>query len=159
RKKKGPSQYRLRWDEVVYEPGTLEVVTYRYGKQWATEAVKTAQAPASLEVRPDRTEIRADGRDLAFVTVRLADANGLTAPRARNPVRFKIEGTGEIVATDNGDPTSFEPFQSHERKAFNGLCLVIVRAKAGQAGGIKLTASSEGLRDGVAFMTTAAGSP
>jgi beta-galactosidase len=159
RKKKGPYEYRLHWDDVVYEPGTLEVVTYQYGKKWATDVVKTAQAPASIEARPDRTEILADGRDLSFVTVRVADENGLTAPRAKNLIRFKIEGPGEIVATDNGDPTSFEPFQAHERKAFNGLCLVIVRAKAGQTGRIRLTASSEGLRDGVAFITAADGSP
>jgi beta-galactosidase len=74
-------------------------------------------------------------------------------PRANATVKFKVDGPGEIVATDNGDPTSFEPFQAHERKAFNGLCLVIVRAKPGRAGRITITASSEGLRDGVTVVT------
>jgi len=149
RKKKAQYEYRLRWDDVVYEPGTLEVVAYKAGKKWATDTVKTAQAPAKLEAAPDRATIGADGRDLAFVTVRVADAAGITAPRADNRIVFSIEGPGEIVATDNGDQTSFEPFQSPQRKAFSGLCLAIVRAKPGQAGTIKLTASSEGLKAAV----------
>jgi beta-galactosidase len=82
-------------------------------------------------VEPDRATIRADGRDLSFITVRVVDRNGELAPRANDRIRFSIQGSGEIVATDNGDPTSFVPFPSHEREAFNGLALVIVRAKAG----------------------------
>ncbi len=153
RKVKGPYEYRLRWDDVVYEPGTLEVVAYKNGRRWATDTMKTAQAPAALEAIPDRAAIRSDGRDLSFVTVRVTDAGGLTAPRADNPLTFKIEGPGEIVATDNGDPTSFEPFQAPKRRAFNGLCLVIVRAKPGQTGAITLTASGEGLRGGATIIT------
>ena len=66
-------------------------------------------------------------------------------PRAKNHIHFAIEGPGEIVATDNGDATSFESFQAPERNAYNGLALVIVRAKAGQSGLIKLTAAADGL--------------
>ena len=66
-------------------------------------------------------------------------------PRAKNHLRFTVDGPGEIAATDNGDATSFESFQAPERNAYNGLALVIVRAKSGQPGAIKLTASSEGL--------------
>jgi beta-galactosidase len=71
---------------------------------------------------------------------------GLMAPRANNRIHFDIEGPGDIIATDSGDPTSFELFQSHDRKAFNGLCLVIVRGKPGQTGKIKLTAMADGLK-------------
>ncbi len=159
RRTKGQFEYRLRWDDVAYEPGTLEVVTYRNGVKWAADSAKTAGAPAGLEAVPDRAVIRPDGRDLSFVTVRVVDSNGLMAPRADNRIKFAVEGPGEIVATDNGDPTSFEPFQAHERKAFNGLCLVIIRAKAGQRGRIKLTASSDALRDGLTFITVAPGKP
>lgn len=146
RKKKGQLEYRLRWDDVTYEPGELKVVAYKEGKEWATEVVKTADAPAKLEASSDRSEIRADGRDLSFVTVRVTDKNGLTAPRAKNPVKFTIQGPGEIIATDNGDPTNFVPFPSPEREAFNGLCLVIVRGKPGQSGMIKLQAESASLQ-------------
>jgi beta-galactosidase len=154
RKTKAPFEYRLRWDEVVYEPGVLEVVAYRNGTKWATDVMRTAQASAKLEARADRHQIRPDGLDLSFVTVRIADASGITTPRAGNRIRFNIEGPGEIVATDNGDPTSFEPFQAHERRAFNGLCLVIVRANAGQPGRIVVTASSEGLAPATAVITS-----
>jgi beta-galactosidase len=145
RKKKGEYEYRLRWDDVVYEPGTLKVVAYKDGKPWATDEVKTAGEPARLKLEPDRDQIGADGKDLSFVTVTVADKHGLTAPRADNRIHFEIEGPGEIIATDNGDPTSFESFQSPDRKAFNGLCLVIVRGKSGQPGIIKITAKADGL--------------
>jgi len=154
RKKKGDYEYRLRWDDVVYQPGTLKVIAYKNGKVWATDEVKTAGDPAKLKLEADRKEIRADGKDVSFITVTVTDENGLTAPRAENRIHFALEGPGEIVATDNGDPTSFESFQSHDRKAFSGLCLVIVRGKAGYPGEIKLTANADGLKLGSATIIT-----
>jgi len=147
RKKLGPREYRLRWDQVVYEPGTLEVVAYKNGRRWATDAVRTAGSPAKIELKADRAQIRADGKDLSFVTVTVEDQSGSMAPRARNSVRFSIDGPGEIVATDNGDATSHVSFSSTEREAFNGLCLVIVRAKQAAPGRITLHAQSDGLKD------------
>src|ERR1035441_5893767 len=138
--------YRLRWDDVVYQPGELKVVAYKHGKKWAMDTVKTAGPAAKLELHPDRDGIMADGKDLSWVTVTVADKNGVTVPRSKNHIRFEIEGPAEIVATDNGDPTSFEPFQAPEHDAFSGLALAIVRAKPGQAGTIKLTATSDGLK-------------
>jgi beta-galactosidase len=82
---------------------------------------------------------------LSFVTVRVADANGQTCPRAKNSLTFSISGPGEIVATDNGDPTSVVAFPSTTRAAFNGYCLVIVRGLARQPGTIQLTAQSASL--------------
>ena len=152
RKRKGTHEYRLRWDDVVYEPGTLEVVAYKKGVKWASNAVRTAGAAAALEARADRSDISADGADLSFVTVRVVDRNGLLAPRASHRIHFAVDGPGEIVATDNGDPTSFVPFQSHQREAFNGLALVIVRARKGATGRITVTASGDGLRQGVAVI-------
>src|SRR5262249_6370805 len=148
RKKKGAHEYRLRWDDVVYQPGTLKVVAYKNGVRWATDEMKTAAYSANVKLEPDRKEIRADGRDSAFVTVTVMDKAGSPAPRADHRVHFDIEGPGEIVATDNGDPTSFESFHSHNRKAFNGLCLAIIRGKSGQPGKIKLTAKADGLKVG-----------
>lgn len=145
RRKKGPFEYRLRWDDVKYEPGELKVVAWKQGRPWAEDVVKTAGEPAGLAMSPDRSEVRADGRDLAFATVRVTDKDSLTCPRANPSIRFSIEGPGEIVATDNGDPTSLVPFPSTERKAFNGLCLVIVRALPGKAGEIRLNAESDDL--------------
>ena len=146
-KKKGPFEYRLRWDDVVYQPGILKVVAYKNGKKWATDEVKTTGPAAKLTLQADRNQINADGKDLSFITVTVADKSGLLTPRSKNHIKFSVEGPGEIVATDNGDATSFESFQAPEHNAFNGLALVIVRAKAGQPGIIKLKAEAAGLAE------------
>jgi beta-galactosidase len=98
-----------------------------------------------LQLKPDRATITGDGHDLSFVTLTVQDKDGLMVPRSRNQITFEISGPGEIVATDNGDPTDMNIFSKPERKAFNGLALAIVKAKRGQAGMITVTAKSEGL--------------
>lgn len=150
RRSKAKYEYRLRWDEVRYEPGVLEVVAYRDGRKWASDTVKTAGEAVRLEALPDRRTICADGLDLCFVTVRVTDREGLLAPRAMNALKFEVGGPGEFVASDNGDPTNFEPFTEPRRKAFNGLCLVVVKAKPGQKGKIRVGVSGEGLLGTVA---------
>lgn len=145
RKKKGKYEYRLRWDDVQYEPGELKVVAYKNGKEWAADSIKTTGKPTRLKVIPDRSVIDADGKDLSFITVQVTDESGLTVPNAMNLIKFTIDGPGEIVATDNGDPTNMVPFPSHERKAFNGLASVIIRSKTGDPGIIKIRAESQGL--------------
>jgi beta-galactosidase len=144
-KHKGPFEYRLRWDNVVYEPGTLKVVAMKTGKKWATDIVKTTGPAAKLELKADRSSIRADGKDLSFITLTVEDKSGLMAPRAQNQIRFRVKGPGEIIATGNGDATSHDSFQSLEPKAFNGLCLAIVRAKSGESGRITIEAEADGL--------------
>jgi beta-galactosidase len=146
RQKKGPLQYRLIWADVNYEPGTLKVVAYKNGSQWATNEVKTTGAPEQILMQADRLKIAADGLDLSYITVKIADKDGLLVPRSKNHLSFAIDGPGEIVATDNGDATSFEPFQAPEHNAYNGLALVIVRSKPGQSGSFTLKATSDGLK-------------
>jgi len=157
KKTKGQYEYRLRWDDVTYEPGELKVVAYRKGQPWATDVMKTAGSAARLLARADRSTIAADGQDLSFVTIRIADKDDVLVPRSKNRVRLSIDGPGEIVATDNGDPTSLESFQSKERNAFNGLCLGIVRAKPGQTGAITLKAESDGLKEATVALRSEVG--
>jgi beta-galactosidase len=145
RKRRGPNDYRLRWNDVVYEPGELKVVVDRDGTEWATDTVWTTGPPAALALSADRREIRSDGEDILFVTVTVVDQDGNLVPRSHNLIHFTIEGPGEIVATDNGDPTSHQPFQLSQREAFNGLALAIVRAVPGGSGKITLRAESVGL--------------
>jgi len=145
RKKMQPYEYRLRWDSVRYEPGELKAIAYKNGKIWAVTSVKTTGEANKLLLSADRSVLKADGEDLSFVTVRVCDKDGQTIPRAKNNIRFSIDGPGEIVSTDNGDAANLVSFASHQRDAFNGLCLVIVRAKAGQTGIIKLKATADGL--------------
>ena len=147
RKKKGPYEYRLRWDEVVYQPGELRVQAYKDGKPWAEASVHTAGAPAKLELVADRDRIAGDGRDLAFFTVRVLDAQGREVPTASDRIVFRIGGPGEIVATDNGDATDMTAFPSHARHAFSGKALAIVRAQPGAAGPVTLRAGSGTLQD------------
>jgi len=138
------TKYRIVW-EVPYAPGTLKAVAYSGGKAVATTEVKTAGVPARLVLTPDRLAIRADGEDLSFVTVRVEDAQGSLVPGADNLVRFAVEGAGRVAAVDNGNPASLEPFQARERRAFNGLALLIVRSNRGVSGAIRVQATSEGL--------------
>ena len=147
RLKKGPYEYRLRWDSVLYQPGELKAIAYKNGKRWAEKTIRTTGKPASLSALADRSKMNADGKDLSFITVRITDKDGITVPRTSNRIAFSITGPAEIIATDNGDPTNMESFSSLSRDAFNGLCLVIIRSKAGQKGKITLTAKSEGLKE------------
>ena len=147
RKKKALFEYRLRWDEVKYEPGVVKVVAYKNGKIWAEDRVETTGSAAKIETITDRNVIQANGVDLAFITVKVSDEKGRMVPRSDNMIEFSIDGPGEIVATDNGDPTSMVPFPSHKRQAFNGLALVIVRSQKGATGKITVKATSAGLEE------------
>ena len=144
RKEKGEFEYRLRWEDVIYEPGELTVVAYKDGKEWARDTMRTARDASQLSLKPDRATVDADGSDLSFVTLTVLDSRGTMVPQANNMIRFSVSGPGEIVATDNGDATDFNVFSSHERKAFNGLALVIIKSKRGQSGSVVVTAESDG---------------
>ena len=145
RKKKGKLEYRIRWDDVNYQAGELRVISYKNGKVWAQETVKTTDKASKLSAGADRSEIKADGEDLAFITVKITDKNGLMVPNANNNINFSIEGQGEIVGTDNGDPANLLSFASHKRDAYNGMALVIVRATKGSKSEFHLTITSDGL--------------
>ncbi len=131
-----------------YAPGELHVVAYKNGAKWAEDTVRTAGPVAKLALSADRSALRADGSELAFVTLRIADKDGTLVPRAKNRVKFEVSGPADVIATDNGDATSFESFQSPERAAFNGLALAIIRTRAGQPGAITVRATSDGIAAG-----------
>ncbi len=133
----------LEW-KVPYEPGTLKAVAKNKGKAVCTKEVQTAGPPAKILLIPDRTEIRADGRDLSFVRVEIVDSKGRICPNADHLVKFKISGQGFIAGVGNGNPVSHEHFKASERKAFHGLCLAVVQSKEEQ-GTIRFKAEAEGL--------------
>ncbi|MCH5241371.1 MAG: DUF4982 domain-containing protein [Muribaculaceae bacterium] len=140
-KKKGEYEYRLRWDDVVYEPGIVEVVAYKDGKEWARDKVETTGKAEKLVLSKDY-----EGKDLTYVRVEVADKQGQMVPTANNDLKFSISGPGKIVACDGGDPTSHIPFYSTELPAFNGLSSVIVERTG--PGKITLKATSKGLKSG-----------
>ena len=129
-------RYRLKWDNVKYEPGELKVVVYdKSGRVAGEEVVRTAGKPARIVLEADRTTLKADGDDIAFVTVKVVDANGVECPTADNQLNFKVSGAAKYQAACNGDPTSLEPFEKPTMKLFNGALVVLVRAsqKKGKA--------------------------
>ena len=146
RKKKAEFEYRLKWDDVKYQPGELKVIAYKNGVKWAEDVMHTSGKASSLSVTADRSSVKSNGADLIYVTVKIEDKNQLPVPRTSNVINFSIEGPGKIIATDNGDATSHDSFQSPSKKAFNGMCLVIVAAEKGASGVIKVKAESKGLK-------------
>jgi beta-galactosidase len=151
-KKKGPEDLHLQW-RVQYAHGEVKAIGRSVGKADQTAIVKTAGKPARIELVPDRTSLRADGKDLSYVTVRILDDAGTLVPNAENRVRFSLKGDGIIAGVDNGDPVSHESFRADSRKAFHGLCLVIV--KAGKTkGDIEVLAESEGLVSSTLILST-----
>lgn len=138
-------KYRLRWDDVKYEPGELRVVAYKDGKKWAETSVRTTGKPAALKLTADRETIKADGLDLSFVSVDVVDAKGDVVPTATNKVEFFVCGSGQIIATDNGDPADLVSFPSRVRNAYSGKVLAIVKS-TGKTGRITIVAKSEGLQ-------------
>jgi len=134
-------RYRLMWHDILYAPGTLRAVAYRAGQRIGEAEMKTAGAPASIRLRPDRNTLRAGGEDLCFVTVEILDRDGNLCPLADNTIRFSVDGPAEIAAVDNGNPRSYAPFQSDTVQAFFGKAMLVLRTKSGQMGKVTVRAS------------------
>ncbi|RZL55326.1 MAG: DUF4982 domain-containing protein, partial [Pedobacter sp.] len=152
KKSKQGEEMHVMWN-VPFEAGTLKAISRKGGKEVLVREVKTAGAAAKIELIADRKNIKADGKDLSFITVRVLDKDGNLVPNADNLVNFNLEGEGFIAGVDNGFQASLEPFKANYRKAFNGLCLAIIQAKE-KAGTIKLTATSNGLTSSSILITT-----
>ena len=157
--KKNPAErldrYRLRWNDVKYEPGELRVVVYdEMGKNCGEQTIRTAGKPAQLtleawtqssheaheSLKPHNSQptLSANGEDLAFVTISLVDENGTLIPDAADQLTFEVEGAGTFRAVCNGDAKSLEPFTEPTMKLFNGQLVVVVQA-AKQPGNLTLT--------------------
>lgn len=129
---------------VPWAAGTLRADCKKGGSVVATDTIKTAAAAAKLALSVDRRKIRADGKDLVFVTVDVEDADGTIVPNAENSISFSVQGPGQLVGVDNGNPIDTGSYKGNTRKAFSGKALAIVRATKEQ-GSIVLDASSTGL--------------
>ena len=132
---------------VAYQPGSLKAMGYNGGKKVSETELKSAAEPSQVSLCADRSKMNADGQDLAYVTVELTDANNIRNPKAENLVSFEVEGPATIVGVGNANPRSIESYQQPYRKAWQGRCLVIVKADK-KGGEIIVTAKSEGLKPG-----------
>ncbi len=151
-KKKTGDDLHVMW-RLQFEPGTLKAVSRKNGKVVLTREIHTAGEPAKIELTADRKNIKADGKDLSFITVKILDKDGNVVPNADNRVNFKINGAGFIASVDNGDPVSHDPFKADYRKAFHGLALAIVQAKQ-KAGNITFTATAAGLQSATLVLSS-----
>ena len=139
-------RYRLMWNETVYQPGELKVVAYdKEGRQVEEKVVRTAGKPHHLVLTANRTSLEANGDDLAYITVQVADKEGNIVPTDNRRVRYTVAGAGSFEATANGDPTCLLPFQKREMDLFSGAATAIVRS-AEQAGVIRFTVSAAGVK-------------
>lgn len=145
--------YRLRWDDVIYEPGELKVVAYQDGQPLGETTCRTTGPPAALRLTPDRTQLAATGDDLCYLLVEAVDARGDVCPLADHQVRFVVDGPAEIAAVGNGNPISYEPFVADTRKLFFGKALLIVRTQRGETGAVSVRAESQGLEPATASVT------
>ncbi len=142
-------RYRLQWNDVIYEPGSLKVVAFdKNGKAIAQKEVKTAGKPHKIILETDRKTIKSNGEDLSFVTVSVVDKNGIPCPTATNQLQFEVTGKGTFRAACNGDATSLELFHLPTMKLFSGKLVVLVKSTK-EAGKIELKVSGKGLKKGI----------
>ena len=141
-------RYRLLWNDVVYEPGTLKVIAFdKNGKTAKEKEIKTAGKPYKIVLEADRTNLIADGDDISFVTVSVVDKNGIPCPTATNQLNFEVKGNGTFRAACNGDATSLELFHLPTMKLFSGKLVVLIQSTE-DPGNIELSVSGKGLKKG-----------
>lgn len=142
------NRYRLMWHDAVYQPGEVRVVAYdEQGNPVAEKTVRTAGKPHHIELVTDRSSLQADGKDLAYVTLRIVDKDGNLCPNDGRLVSFKVKGAGKYRASANGDPTCLDLFHKPEMHAFGGMLTVIVQSGE-KNGEIELQATAKGIKTG-----------
>ncbi|MDE6343615.1 MAG: DUF4982 domain-containing protein, partial [Muribaculaceae bacterium] len=140
------NRYRLMWYDTVYEPGEVKVVAYDdNGNKTAEKIMRTAGKPHHIVLKSNREALTANGDDLAYITVRVADKDGNIVPTDNRLIKFSVDGAGRFEATANGDPTSLRPFQSPEMDLFSGAATAIVRSGDG-TGTLTFTATAKGVK-------------
>lgn len=142
------NRYRLMWHDAVYQPGEVRVVAYdEQGNPVAEKTVRTAGKPHHIELVTARSSLQADGKDLAYVTLRIVDKDGNLCPNDGRLVSFKVKGAGKYRASANGDPTCLDLFHKPEMHVFGGMLTVIVQSGE-KTGEIELQATAKGIKTG-----------
>ena len=162
-------RYRLRWNDVTYQPGELRVVAYNAdGSVMGEQKVLTAGKPVAMRMdvecpssdhttfkadgatlkadgatlKADGATLKADGADLAFITVSLEDANGTFCPTLSDDITIEVTGEGVFEAACNGDATSLQSMRQPTMKLFSGKAVFVVRSTT-QSGTIQVTATDK----------------
>ena len=141
-------RYRLMWMDTKYEPGTVKVIAYdQKNRPVAEQEIHTAGKPDHIELVADRTKIKADGKDISFITVRIVDKEGNCCPEESRTIHFKAKGAGTYKAAANGDAVSLESFQAPQMQLFSGQLTALVQS-AEMPGVITFEASAAGVKSG-----------
>ena len=139
-------RYRLMWNDVIYQPGEVKVTAYDENGNPADEKIiKTAGKPHHLVLSSNRTSMKADGEDLVYITVQVADKNGNLVPTDTRKVNFKVSGAGKFRAAANGDPTCTELFHEPDMTLFSGALTAIIQSSE-ESGKIVFEAYAKGVK-------------
>lgn len=152
KKSKSKDVFHVVW-RVPFTKGALKAVSYKNGKEVLTKEIKTAGKPATIKLTADRNRIKANGKDLSFVTIEVVDENGIPVPTADNLMDFSVSGDGFITGTDNGDPTDSVSLKKPQRKLFNGKAVVIIQSGK-KPGKITFTVKTERLKSATLDIST-----
>lgn len=140
------TRYRLMWNETKFEPGELKVVAFGSdGKRAAEKIIKTAGAPHHIVLSSNRNVLHANGEDLAYITIQVADKDGNIIPTDNRRIKFSVSGSGSFEATANGDPTSLLSFQNPEMDLFSGAATAIIRS-GNERGDLVFSANAKGVK-------------
>jgi beta-galactosidase len=140
-----PGDASPRTWQVPFQPGIIKAIARNQGRVVATHELRTAGKPAKILLTTERPRLAPTWDDVAYVKASIVDDSGELIPNAGDTIHFSLSGPGVIAAVDAGDNSSHEAFQVSERRAFNGVCFAILKAKAA-SGRIGLTASAPGLK-------------
>ena len=143
-------RYRLRWNNVKYEPGEIKVVVYdKEGNEVGRETVKTAGAASQIQLTGDLgapiKPLKADGEDMTFITVNILDKDGNLVPDASNQINVEVTGSARFKGICNGDATSLEVFTKPTMKAFHGQLVIGIQSN-GKVGNTTIKVSAKGLK-------------
>ncbi|MCJ7821318.1 MAG: DUF4982 domain-containing protein, partial [Bacteroidales bacterium] len=130
--------------EVPYEPGTLIAHCYDNGKKTASQTLETTGKPVAVKLIADRSNIKADRNDLSYVRAEIIDSKGNIVPDADDiMVNFEVTGKGKVAGVGSGNPRDMSSFQQPKKKAYQGICLAIIRPET-TPGKINVRATAEG---------------
>ena len=150
-------RYRLRWNNVKYEPGEIKVVVYdQQGREVGTERIRTAGAASQIKLTGDLgaeiKPLKADGEDMTFITVSILDKDGNLVPYASNQIDVEVTGAATFKGICNGDATSLEVFTEPTMKAFHGQLVIGIQSN-GKSGSAKVHVTAQGLKPATANIT------
>ena len=140
------------WTDVIYEPGEIKVIAYKEGKVLGENSIKTAGKPYQLKLTPDKKTLKANGEDLSYILIEAFDKNGNLCPLANHNIEIDIIGKAHIVGVGNGNPQSFEPFQSNKVKLFYGKAMLIVESEF-DSGMVEINAKTKKLQGDSTILT------